>query len=109
MNQHLPPTAGPVSDALVDIIAELDRAVTKFPTWPSDIIHASTVVTEESGELAQAALQYVYEGGDLDKARKEAVQTAVTAIRFIISHDDGNYFEADAYTSMEQLQHKQDI
>ena len=66
-----------------EIAEEIERAETKHPDWPADIIHAAAIVGEESGELTRAALQYIYEKGTLEAAKKEAIQTAVTAIRFL--------------------------
>ena len=37
--------------AIEDVQAELKRAATKFPTWPTDPIHALAVLGEEYGEL----------------------------------------------------------
>lgn len=65
------------------IIDEYARATSKHPDWPTDIIHASAIVAEESGELTRAALHRTYENGSLEAAKKEAIQTAVTAIRFL--------------------------
>lgn len=65
------------------IIYEYNVAKEKHPAWPTDIIHASAIVAEESGELTRAALQHTYENGSLMDAEKEAIQTAVTCIRFI--------------------------
>lgn len=62
---------------------ELANASKKHPKWPIDIIHASAIVSEESGELTRAALHFSYENGTIEDAKKEAVQTAVTAIRFL--------------------------
>lgn len=62
---------------------EFFRAKKKHPNWPKDPIHAAAIVAEESGELTQAALQFVYEGGNMAKMAKEAIHTAVTAIRFM--------------------------
>ena len=41
--------------------AELARAVAKFPTWPTDPLHALAVLGEEFGELTKAMLQHTYE------------------------------------------------
>ena len=35
------------------ITAELARAVKKFPTWPTDPLHALAVLGEEFGELTK--------------------------------------------------------
>lgn len=74
-----------------EIIAEVARAQAKFPDWPTDIIHAAAIVGEESGELTQAALQWTYESGKLSEAKKEAVQVACTAIRFLIGLGNFHY------------------
>jgi len=76
-----------------DILNEVARATKKFPTWPNDIIHAAGVVVEESGELMKAALESVYEfpKSTPEDVRKEAVETAAMAIRFIMSWDEAEY------------------
>lgn len=91
----------PSPSVVGDVMAEINRAVTKFPTWPTDPLHALGVVGEEFGELGKAVLQQVYEPhknhpGDV---RKEAVQTAAMAIRFLLS--------IDAYDFARGAQHEQ--
>lgn len=91
-------------DAIVaDILVEHRRAVAKFPTWPTDPLHACGVVQEESGELAKAVLQSVYEPHKLKpgEVRSEAIQTAAMAIRFLVS------FDAAAYDWRPSQQHQQ--
>ena len=61
----------------------LTSARKKHPVWPNDIIHASTIVFEEAGELAQATLQREYEGGTSEHCRSEAFHVIATAIRFL--------------------------
>lgn len=70
-------------EILPAILNELDRSETKHPAWPVDMIHAAAIVAEESGELTRAALKWAYEGEDILEAQKEAIQVAVTAIRFL--------------------------
>lgn len=79
--------------AMDDVMREVSRATAKFPTWPTDPLHAVAVVGEEFGELTKAALQEVYEPHKNDRGdvRKEAVQTAAMAIRFIMSLDRYEY------------------
>jgi len=71
------------------ILAELRRAVAKFPTWPTDPLHALAVLGEEFGETTKAAVQAMYEPHKATPAdvRAEAIQTAAMAIRFLISLD----------------------
>lgn len=73
-----------------EIEQELGRAVAKFPTWPTKVIDAGNVVSEEAGELAKACLQVVYEPHKetMDGVRMEAVQTAAMAIRFLLSIEE---------------------
>ena len=76
---------------LQQIKNELRRAIAKHPTWPDDPIHAMAVVNEEIGELNQAVLQAVYEGGDLDHVWEEALQSTAMLFRFLDSLDKGQY------------------
>jgi hypothetical protein len=84
------------------IYAELDRAITKFPTWPTDGLHALSVLGEEFGELTKEMLQLTYEPhkSSRDEVRKEALQTAAMAIRL--------YRSLDTYEYKPGPQHKQD-
>jgi NTP pyrophosphatase (non-canonical NTP hydrolase) len=81
--------------------AELDRALEKFPLWPTDPLHALAVVVEEVGELQKEVLQSVYEPhkSTWESVRKEAVQVAAMALRFLAS--------LDAYTYQPGLRHEQ--
>src|SRR5690606_4585435 len=52
----------PESRPAVDIVlAEVECATRKFPTWPTDPLHALAVLGEEFGELTKAVLQLTYE------------------------------------------------
>lgn len=66
-----------------EILQELKSAEEKHPHFPDDIIHASAIVCEESGELIRAAIQARYENGNIDAVKKEAIQTAATCIRLL--------------------------
>lgn len=81
-----------VFEVLREVLAELNSATGKFPTWPTDPVHAGAVVVEELGELMKAVLEQTYEPmkAKPDQVRKEAVQTAAMAIRFMLSMDE-NY------------------
>ena len=64
-----------------DVCAELLRAETKYPAWPTDLIHQVAIMQEESGEAIRAALNNVYHGEPLADVRGELVQTAAMCLR----------------------------
>jgi len=82
-----------------DILEELEKAKSKFPSWPNDPVHAAMVVAEESGELVKDVNELVYEPEKTNRenVRKEALQTAVTAIRFLLSMDVYNFKPAQQH------------
>lgn len=83
------------------ILSELRRAITKFPTWPTDPLHALAVVGEEFGELTKAMLQLTYEPHktSAEEVRTEALQTAAMALRL--------YHSLDRYEYKPGVQHEQ--
>jgi hypothetical protein len=85
MNTETTPYAP--SDILGGVYSELTRAIAKFPTWPTDPLHALAVLGEEFGELTKDVLQMTYEPGktNAENVRKEAIQTAAMALRFVAS------------------------
>lgn len=70
---------------------ELRKAKAKHPGWPDHVAAQAGIVVEEAGELMRACLEFKYEKGkrgqtieqQKQKMHDEAIQTAVTAIRFI--------------------------
>ena len=88
-----------LDQVIPEIMLELDKAQKKFPTWPTDPIHAVAVLGEEFGELTQAVLQAVYEKDKSGpkKVRKEAIQTAAMAVRFLLSLDEYEYTPTDQH------------
>lgn len=76
-------------------LTEVASASAKFPTWPTDPLHALAVLGEEYGELNKAVLQMVYEphkaSASLENVRDEAIQTAAMALRFLMSLDQYKY------------------
>lgn len=74
-----------IYEAMNAVLEELERAIAKFPTFPTDVVHASAIVAEEAGELSAAALQVTYEGGTWEAVEEEAIQTAAMAIRLLAS------------------------
>ena len=87
---RLAPTTG---SALLEVCAEVDRATAKFPTWPTDALHAVGVVAEEMGELQKEVMQLTYEPhkSTPETVRKEAVQLAAMSLRFLMSLDRYEY------------------
>lgn len=69
-----------------EIIDEVIRA-SSHPTWPTDAVHAVSILTEESGELMKAAIEYHYNNGDIEAVREEAVQTGAMALRVLMHID----------------------
>jgi len=90
---------GPV---VAEILSEVERAMLKFPTWPTDPLHALAVLGEEFGELTKDVLQLTYEPHKTcrENVRIEAIQTAAMALRFAAS--------LDAYEYVRGIQHAQD-
>lgn len=92
-------TAIPTKSDREDVANKIDRAIRKFPTWPTDPLHAVAVLGEEFGELTKAVLQSVYEPhkSTPDDVREEAVQVAAMALRFLASLDRYEYRKGDQH------------
>lgn len=80
-------------EPFAEVFAELARATTKFPTWPTDPLHALAVLGEEFGELTKDMLQMVYEPHKTSRenVRTEALQTAAMALRLFASLEAYEY------------------
>ena len=94
-----------------EITEEIGFALIKFPSWPTDPIHAAGIVAEESGEIMKACLEATYEPekSNLEDARKEAIQTAAMAIRFIYGMDKYRLRQSDQVNQYEELVNDQTI
>lgn len=90
-------------DIREQVSIEVAKAKEKFPTWPTDPLHALAVLGEAYGELTKAVLQNVYEPHKCtrEEVMAEAVQTAAMALRFIMSLSEYDYKQG--------IQHKQAI
>lgn len=89
-------------EVLLEVLMEVRRAHKLHPEWPEDPLHALAILGEEFGELTQAVLQVSY---DEDKAtpedvKKEAIQTAAMAIRFLLSIDLYYYQRSDQHEQL---------
>lgn len=77
--------------AAVDaMLKELERAKSKHPTWPTDIVHQVAVMVEEAGEALRAVLNSAYEGGNIEEVRREVIQTGAMAIRVLMNLEKGS-------------------
>lgn len=82
-----------MDEILAQVRLELERATQKFPTWPTDPLHAVAIVGEEFGELTKAVLELSYEPHktNAEEVRMEAIQTAAMALRFAMSLQNYHY------------------
>lgn len=69
------------------ILKELRSAKEKWAAWPIDPIHAASVLSEEAGELVQAANDFCYSGGSIEQMELEARQVGAMAVRFLENLD----------------------
>ena len=70
---------------LSDVLEELERAKGLHPNYPEDLIHRVAIASEEAGETMQAALNHVYDGGEISRVREEAIQAAAMYLRLLES------------------------
>ena len=79
------------------VLSEVERAKAKFPEWPKCIIQSAAIVSEESGELIRSAIQCTYEEGNESDCKKEAIQTACTAFRFLEAVESDSHIYPKTY------------
>lgn len=91
-----------LANIIKDVLEELEQAINLHPEWPDDPYRAVAILGEEYGELVQAILQttYEYPKSTRDDVRKEAVQTAAMAIRFLMSYSGYFYDEGDMHDQL---------
>lgn len=67
-----------------EIDAELTKAKTKHPNYPTSLLEQLAIMQEEAGEVTKAVLHYVQqEGGSKEEIRKELIQTAAMCVRML--------------------------
>ena len=91
-------------NVIAQITDEVTRATVKFPTWPTDPLHALAVLGEEFGELTKAMLQLTYEPHKTtpEEVRTEAIQTAAMALRLAMSLETYLYAPCHQHSQKEQ-------
>lgn len=73
-------------EAIKIILAELNRARTEHPIFPSSVVRQAAILCEEAGECIQEANRIEDDGcGDINRYRSEAAQTGAMAIRILCS------------------------
>ena len=77
-----------IESALSLILSELARAEKLHPAWPNNLIHASAILAEESGEVTKAVLDHNEHKGSKAHIITEAVHTAAMALRFLKNIND---------------------
>lgn len=89
------------------VMNEVHKATSKFPTWPTDPLHALAVLGEEYGELNKAMLQLTYEPHktNSDEVYEEAIQTAAMALRLVMSLDRYEYRTSAQHVQKEHARH----
>lgn len=80
-----------------EVVDEAVKAMGEYPDWPTDPLHALAILGEEFGELTKDILQLTYEPHKttIDNAKKEAIQTAAMAIRFISGFDQYQFKKSE--------------
>ena len=84
-----PAVQPPSTRATALVLEEINRATRKYPTWPTDPLHALAVLGEEFGEVTKSMLQLTYEPHKTsrEEVHTEAIQTAAMALRLVMSLD----------------------
>ena len=77
-----------MESALTLILSELDRAEKIHPVWPKNMIHASAILSEETGEATKAVLDHNERKGSKQQIITELVHTAAMALRFLKNIND---------------------
>lgn len=72
------------------ILKETKSATIKHPKFPMDILHQVAVLSEECGEVSQAALDWTYGGDSQYHLEEEIIQVAAVCVRMLESLEFGN-------------------
>jgi len=71
---------------ITDAMNELARARRRYPEWPTDIVHATVVMVEESTEALKSAneIKWNHKHTSLADLRDEIIQTIAMCLRLIV-------------------------
>ena len=75
-----------------NLLDEVSKAEKKFPLFPTDPIHMTSIMVEEAGESMQAALDLFYGREEcVDNLMAELIQTAAMCYRaWTLLHEQGD-------------------
>lgn len=76
-----------IDGVVLEIFDELRLARDKHSLWPDDLVHGAAIVSEQAGGLLKSCLAAEMTDEQRQRARQEAKQVAVVAIRFILNGD----------------------
>lgn len=82
-----------------EALNELASARKRYPAWPTDIVHATAVMTEEANEALKSAneVRWGHKITTLADVRKEVIQTIAMCLRLVVETPnlaDARYPEA---------------
>ena len=84
---------GNIGDILNAFVSEYHAAILQYPDWPTDPVHAASILAEEAGEALKEANNYRWQHKrspeeSFERMRREAIQTGAMAIRFLLGFED---------------------
>lgn len=95
---------GPPLPAILSEAAAAERqAMTDYPRWPDDPVHALHVITEAVNSVGKEVLHATYTGSrDRAPIRRELVYTMAMILRFSRSLDNHSYRLKPVYKHVQQ-------
>ncbi|MDQ5928695.1 MAG: hypothetical protein QG594_470 [Bacteroidota bacterium] len=72
-----------IEKIIIEALAELERAKTLHPNFPTNEFEALAVWVEEVGEVTKALLDAKHKGANREEIKTEAIQAVAMGIRFI--------------------------
>ena len=78
-------------DSFEEVLAEVNKARGQHSSWPDNVLEATAIISEESGEAIREALQITQgEHQNYADLRKEVIQTAAVCIRWLSETNEGS-------------------